>query len=123
MLKDITIGQYYPGESVIHRLDPRVKIISTFAFMVSLFVIDSFVPYALIVLFLSSVVTLSKIPTSYILKGLRPLVPILLLTLVINMFLTPGDVIWSAGPLKLTDEGLRQGVFMVVRLIFLIHQY
>ena len=120
MLKDITIGQYYPCDSIIHRLDPRVKIIGTFAFMASLFIIDSFVPYALIIFFLSSVIMMSKIPAGYVLKGLKPLIPILMLTLVINMFLTPGELIWSMGPLKLTSEGLRQGVFMVVRLIFLI---
>lgn len=120
MLKDITIGQYYPCDSIIHRLDPRVKIIGTFAFMASLFIIDSFVPYALIIFFLSSVVMMSKIPAGYVIKGLKPLIPILMLTLVINMFLTQGEIIWSMGPLKLTNEGLRQGVFMVVRLIFLI---
>ena len=120
MLKDITIGQYYPCDSIIHRLDPRVKIIGTFAFMASLFIIDSFVPYALIIFFLSSVIMMSKIPAGYVLKGLKPLIPILMLTLVINMFLTQGEIIWSMGPLKLTNEGLRQGVFMVVRLIFLI---
>ena len=120
MLKDITIGQYYPCDSIIHRLDPRVKIIGTFAFMASLFIIDSFVPYALIILFLGGVIGMSKIPAGYVIKGLKPLIPILALTLVINMFLTPGELIWSMGPLKLTSEGLRQGVFMVVRLIFLI---
>jgi len=120
MLKDITIGQYYPCESIIHRLDPRVKIVSTFAFMVSLFVINSFMPYALIVLFLSAVIFMSKIPAGYVMKGLRPLLPILVLTLAINMFLTPGQLVWGMGPLKLTQEGLRQGVFMVVRLIFLL---
>ncbi|KDR94272.1 energy-coupling factor transport system permease protein [Peptoclostridium litorale DSM 5388] len=120
MLKDITIGQYYPCDSIIHRLDPRVKIAGTFAFMASLFIIDSFVPYALIILFLGGVIGMSKIPAGYVIKGLKPLIPILVLTLVINMFLTPGELIWSMGPLKLTSEGLRQGVFMVVRLIFLI---
>lgn len=120
MIKDITIGQYYPCESLLHRLDPRVKIISTFAFMASLFVIDSFVPYIAVFAFLGLVIGISKIPPGYILKGLKPLLPLLLLTLAINIFLTPGKILWEAWIFKISEEGLRQGVFMVIRLMLLI---
>lgn len=120
MLKDITIGQYYPSDSIIHKLDPRVKITFTFAFMISLFIINRFFPYALIAIFLVSIIKLSKIPVKYVLKGLRPLWILLLLTFSINAFLTPGEELWSFGFLTLTREGLNQGIFMLLRLSFLI---
>lgn len=120
MLKDITIGQYYPVLSPIHKLDPRVKIFFTFVFMVSLFMIDSFVPYGFITLFLLVIIRLSKIPLKYILKGLKPLWILLVLTFFINAMLTPGKVVWSFQFMKVTEEGLRQGSFMLLRLIFLI---
>lgn len=120
MLKDITIGQYYPVDSPVHRLDPRVKIFFTFAFMISLFVIESFLPYGFIAFFLMVIVGLSKIPPRYILKGLKPLWVLMLLTFSINALLTPGTVIWSFSIFKVTEEGLRQGIFMLLRLVFLI---
>lgn len=120
MLKDITIGQYYPSNSIIHDLDPRVKILFTFIFMISLFVIDTFMPYILITAFLLFIIFMSKIPVKYILKGLKPLWILLILTFSINAFLTPGDVIWSFGFLKLTEQGVTQGTFMLLRLVFLI---
>ena len=100
MLKDITIGQYYPTDSIIHRLDPRVKILFTFIFMISLFVINTFAPYALILAFLLVIIKVSKIPLKYILKGLKPLWILLILTFSINAFLSPGEPIWSFGFLK-----------------------
>lgn len=120
MLKDITIGQYYPSNSIIHNLDPRVKILFTFIFMISLFVINTFLPYVLIAAFLLFIITMSKIPVKYILKGLKPLWILLILTFSINAFLTPGDPIWSFGFLKLTRQGVTQGSFMLLRLVFLI---
>ena len=120
MLKDITIGQYYPTDSIIHRLDPRVKILFTFIFMISLFVINTFAPYALILVFLLVIIKVSKIPLKYILKGLKPLWILLILTFSINAFLSPGEPIWSFGFLKLTREGVTQGSFMLLRLVFLI---
>ncbi|MDO4720920.1 MAG: energy-coupling factor transporter transmembrane component T [Peptostreptococcaceae bacterium] len=120
MLKDITIGQYYPVDSPVHRLDPRVKIFFTFAFMFSLFIIESFAPYAFIAAFLLGIVALSRIPLRYLLKGLKPLWVLMILTFSINALLTPGTVVWSFSFLKVTQEGLRQGVFMLLRLVFLI---
>lgn len=120
MLKDITIGQYYPVDSPIHRLDPRVKILFTFIFMVSLFVVESFLPYGFILFFLLCIIAMSKIPVSYLLKGLKPLWVLLILTFCINAMLTPGRTVWSFHFLKVTQEGLYQGIFMLFRLIFLI---
>ena len=120
MLKDITIGQYYPTNSVIHKLDARVKLIATFVFMISLFVINKFWPYAIVLFGLLSVIKLSNIPVKYLLKGLKPLRCIILFTFIINIFFLPGDVIWSLGFIKITVQGLEQAVFMAIRLIFLV---
>ena len=120
MLKDITIGQHYPSNSVIHRLDARMKLIATFVFMASLFVIDKFWPYAIVFISLIVVIKLSNIPMKYILKGLKPLRWIIIFTFVINVFFLPGDLIWSFGFLKITEQGISQAVFMALRLVFLV---
>jgi energy-coupling factor transport system permease protein len=120
MLKDITIGQYYPANSIIHRLDSRIKLIATFVFMISLFITNKFWPYAIVLLSLISVVKLSSIPMKYILKGIKPLRWIILFTFVINIFFLPGDVIWSFGFLTITSQGIQQAIFMAVRLVFLV---
>ena len=120
MLKDITIGQYYPTNSIIHKLDARVKLIATFIFMVSLFIINKFWPYLIVVGSLMAVVAMSKIPSKYIIKGLKPLRWIIVFTFVINIFFLPGDPIWSFGFIKITRQGLSQAVFMALRLIFLV---
>lgn len=120
MLRDITIGQYYPQESVIHRLDPRVKILATFVYIVSLFLVKNFTAYGYILLFLGFSILLSKVPFSYIVRGLKPLFLIIILTFGINIFMTKGEVIYQIGPLDVTKEGIRQAVFMGARLILLI---
>lgn len=120
MLKDITIGQYYPSNSKIHKLDARTKLIATFVFMISLFVINKFWPYALVLLAMTYTIKASTIPTKYILKGLKPLRWIILFTFIINVFFLPGEVIWSLGFLKITKEGIVQAVFMALRLLFLV---
>ncbi|CEI74401.1 MULTISPECIES: energy-coupling factor transporter transmembrane component T family protein [Romboutsia] len=120
MLKDITIGQYYPVNSVIHKLDARVKLIATFIFMISLFIINKFWPYAIVLLALVAIIKSSKLPGKYILKGLKPLRWIIIFTFVINVFFLPGDVIWSFGFLRITSQGLEQAIFMAIRLIFLV---
>ncbi len=120
MLKDITIGQYFPGDTIIHRLDPRIKIIIIGLFIASLFFINSFIPYVFILGFILLVIKISKIPLKFILKGLKPLIFIILITFTINIFMTKGEVIVEFGPLAITKEGLYQAVFMALRLIFLI---
>jgi len=120
MLKNITIGQYFPGKTIIHKLDPRIKILITLLFIFSLFFIDSFTPYLFVVAFILTSVGLSKVPLKFILKGLKPLLIIIMITFLINAILTPGEVLYRLGPVKITIEGLRQATFMALRLIFLI---
>ncbi len=120
MLKDITIGQYYPANSYIHKLDSTTKLVGTLVFMVSLFVVNKFWPYLLIAALLVAVIKMSDIPLKYIMKGIKPLRWIILFTFVINIFFLPGEVIWKFGFLTLTKEGIRQAIFMSIRLVFLV---
>lgn len=120
MLKDITIGQYFPGDTMIHRLDPRIKIIIISLFIASLFFINSFIPYIFILGFILLVIKISKVPLKFILKGIKPLFFIILITFTINVFMTKGEVLVELGPLVVTKEGLSQAVFMALRLVFLI---
>lgn len=121
MLKDITIGQYYPGRSPIHLLDPRVKIIITFLFIFVVFFIKSYVGYAILFAYLMLIVILSTIPLKLIFKSLRPLLFVIVLTFVINMFFTVGEeVLVSFWKITITKEGLNQAIFMALRLIFLV---
>lgn len=120
MIRDITIGQYYPAKSVLHRLDPRVKFVGTMVFLVSLFVADSFWGYLLATCFLAGIIALSKVPVKFMLKGLKPLFVILVITMLFNLFLIPGKELWSFGVLKITVEGIEQAVKIGVRLIYLV---
>ncbi|WP_425445954.1 energy-coupling factor transporter transmembrane component T family protein [Dethiothermospora halolimnae] len=120
MIKDITIGQYFPGDTVVHKLDPRMKIIVTFIFIISLFFINDFLPYLFIVTFMVTTILLSKIPIKYIFKGLKPIMIIILITFVINLFVTDGKTLLEIGPVDITEEGLYKAVFMALRLVFLI---
>ena len=121
MLKDITIGQHYPAQSLIHKLDSRVKLVATFIFMVSLFIINKFWPYSIVIISLLGIIKLSKIPFKYILKGLKPLRWIILFTFVINIFFLPGEnPVLSFGFLKVTQEGISQAIFMAIRLTLLV---
>jgi len=120
MLRDITLGQYYPGNSVVHRLDPRVKIIATMAFIVALFVVKSFLGFGISFLALAAVIATSKVPVKYILRGLKPIFLIIVLTFMLNMFMIDGEVLVKLGFLHITKEGLFTALFMAVRLILLI---
>ncbi len=120
MLKDITIGQYYPTDSIIHRLDPRIKILGTFIYIIALFVVNHFIAYSYILIFLIGSILLSKVPFSYMIRGLKPLFLIIFLTFGINIFMTKGEILYQLGPLDITKEGLVQAVFMAARLILLI---
>lgn len=120
MLKDITIGQFFPGDTIIHRLDPRIKIIIISLFIASLFFVNSFIPYIFILGFILAVVKVSKVPLKFILKGLKPLFFIILITFTINILMTKGEVLVELGPLSITKEGLYLAVFMALRLVFLI---
>ena len=121
MIRDITIGQYYPANSKLHRLDPRVKIVCTFLFLISLFCFQNIWGYVVATIFLASIIRISKVPFKFIVKGLRPVIMLLMITVLFNLFLTKtGTVIFEAWVFKITDEGLRTAGFMTVRLIYLI---
>ncbi len=120
MLRDITLGQYYQTDSVIHRLDPRVKLVTTICFIISLFVVDNLIGYLIAGIFLTMVIKLSKVPLKYMLRGMKSIVFLLLIAVVFNLFLTPGEAVFTFWKIKITMEGIRQAVFMAIRLIFLI---
>lgn len=121
MIRDITIGQYYPAESRIHRLDSRVKIVCTLLFLVSLFIQNSLLGYVIATIFLGAVIHLSKVPLKYIVKGLKPIVILLLFTVVMNLFLTQGgETLVHFWIFTITENGLRTSVFMAVRLMYLV---
>ena len=119
-IKDITLGQFYPAESPVHRLDPRTKIIGTMLFLVSLFLVNKIGGFALCLALLAFVVAVSKIPLSYIFRGLKPVLALIVLTMLINMFLSDGEPLWNFGFLKLTKEGIYRAAFMAIRLVLLI---
>ena len=121
MLKDITLGQYFPGKSVIHRLDPRTKLIGVILYIVALFVAKSWVSYGVMLLFLVSVISVSKIPPKAFIRGMKPLIMILVFTGVLNLFYTEeGRVLVHFWIFTITTEGLRRAIFMVSRILMLI---
>ena len=120
MIRDITIGQYYMEESVIHKLDARVKIVGTLMYMISLFTFHKLCGYIVAISFFLFVLALSKVPFSYAVRGLRPIFIMLVFTAFLNLFWTEGNVIFQIGILKITWEGLWKMVYISLRLIFLI---
>lgn len=120
MIRDITLGQFYPGDSILHRLDPRVKLLGTVVFVISLFMFDSFYGYIAAALFLAAMIIISKVPFSFMIKGLKSVVILLIFTSLINMFLTPGELLCEIGPLSITKQGVRLAVFMLIRIVLLI---
>jgi energy-coupling factor transport system permease protein len=120
MLRDITLGQYYQADSVIHRLDPRVKLGTTIIFIISLFVFNGAVGYAVAAVFLALVIKLSKVPFKFMVKGMKAIVFLLIITVVFNMFLTPGEPIATLWKFTITKEGVKLAALLAVRLCFLI---
>lgn len=120
MLRDITLGQYYPTNSIIHKLDPRVKLVGTMFFLVSLFLFPGFSGYILATFVLAAVIKLSKVPFKFMIKGLKGILVIMLITLAFNLFLTPGEVIFRLGFLKMTKEGVSLAARMGIRLTYLV---
>ncbi len=120
MLRDITLGQYYQTDSIIHKLDPRVKLVSTLVFIVSLFVVDNFIGYLLATIYLAIIIKLSNVPVKFIFRGMKSIVFLLLITVIFNLFLTPGTALVSFWKLTITYEGLKFASLMAVRLILLI---
>ena len=120
MIRDITIGQYYPADSVIHRLDPRTKLFGTMIFLISLFLADSIWAYLLATVVLAAVIRISKVPFSFMVRGLKAIVILLLISVSFNLFLTEGETLVRLGFLRITKEGLVTAAFMAIRLIYLV---
>lgn len=121
MLKDITLGQFFPGSSFIHRLDPRTKLIMLVAYIVALFTAKGWIGYCVVFGFLLTCILISQIPLKNIVKSLKPLALILIFTAVLNLFLTAGDTVWfSFGFLKITKEGVVRAVMMLLRIMMLV---
>ena len=120
MLKDITLGQYFPGDSVFRRIDPRTKLILGILYIVALFQATNFLSYAVMALVTVTVIKISQVPPKALVRGLKPIVIIIVLTAVLNMFYTDGHVIVQIWKLKLTVEGIIKAFFMVIRIVMLI---
>jgi ABC-type cobalt transport system, permease component CbiQ and related transporters len=121
MMKDITLGQYFPGNSFLHKMDPRMKLLLTFALLVVVFVAQGFVAFGLIALFVLFINGVSKISPRFLVKGLKPILFIVVFTFILNVFFQAGGtVLWSLGFIRITDEGLRLAFFLAARLILLV---
>lgn len=120
MLRDITLGQYFQTESCIHRLDPRVKLMGTVCFIISLFLMKNLTGYIIAALFLTVCIRLSKVPFKFMMKGMKSIMLLLMITVVFNLFLTPGTTLVSVWKLTVTKEGLKLASFMAIRLVMLI---
>jgi energy-coupling factor transport system permease protein len=120
MFKDITIGQYFPADTVIHRLDPRTKILWTIAFIVSVFIAADFLGLAVCAVFVLIIILLSKVPPLRIIKGLRMVFVILLITFILNIFTYDGEVLLRIWRLTITDTGLYNGTFLFCRISLLV---
>lgn len=120
MLRDITLGQYYQTDSILHRMDPRVKLGGTLLYIISLFFFRNFMGYAIAALFLALVIHLSKVPFKFMVKGMKAILFLLLITVVFNLFLTQGTPLVKIWKLTITIEGIRMALTMVTRLSLLI---
>lgn len=120
MIRDITLGQYYPTESAIHKLDPRVKLGGTILYIISLFCFKNFIGYLLAALFLALVIMLSRVPFRFMVKGMKAILFLLLLTVTFNLFLTPGETAVSLWKLTITWEGIKTASAMAIRLTLLV---
>lgn len=120
MLKDITLGQYFPGDSVVHKLDPRSKLLMVAMYIVALFLANSYVGYGVMLLVTAGFVKLSQVPPKSMVKGLKPVLIIIILTAVLNVFYTPGDALVSFWIFTITKQGIIKAVFMVLRIVMLI---
>ena len=120
-LKDITLGQYFPGSSPIHKMDPRSKILFTVLYIVALFTAKGPLAYVVLIAALGVCVAVSKVRLQSLVRGMKPVMIIILITAVLNIFYTPGDPIWQWGFLKITAEGIWAAIYMVLRITLLIN--
>lgn len=119
-MKDLTIGQYFPGDSVIHRLDPRTKITLSFMYIMVLFFVKTFSAYAMALIYLYTVMKIANIPFSMLFKGIKSLIFIIVLTLALNIFMIEGETLFTIFGLTASKEGLRYAIFMALRLILMV---
>ena len=120
MIRDITLGQYYPGDSWIHRLDARTKIIATLLYLIELFVVNNFYGFLITAAVLFAIIAISKVPLKFIFRGLTAVFLIIAFTFVLNLFMVDGRVLWHWKFLTITYEGLSRAFFMAVRLVLII---
>jgi len=120
MLRDITLGQFFPGNTVVHKLDPRIKLLLTIVYIVALFIAKGLSSYILMIIVLLTCITLSKINPKAALKGVRPIIIVIMFTVILNLFMSGGTPLVEFWGLTITKEGLASAVFMAVRLILLI---
>ncbi|MCI8573048.1 MAG: energy-coupling factor transporter transmembrane protein EcfT [Oscillibacter sp.] len=121
MLKDITLGQYFPGNTTAHKLDPRTKILLVVLYIAALFTAKSLLAYGLLALTLAACVRVSRVGLKALVRGLKPVLFIIVFTGILNLFFTPGESdLWAWGPFHVTETGLRNAVFMVLRIMLLI---
>ena len=120
MFREITLGQYYPADSKIHRLDPRTKLFGTMIFIISLFIADNVWGYGIATAALILVIRMTRVPVRFILRGLKAVLILLLISVSFNLFLTSGQVIVKFWIFQITEEGVRLAVFMAIRLIYLV---
>lgn len=120
MIKDITLGQYFPGNSPLHKLDPRTKILLTLAYVVLLFITDSLLGFLIPIVFVLALYLVARIPLMFIFKSLKPILPLILFTGLINMFFISGDVVFSFYFISITSQGIYTAVFMAIRIVCLI---
>jgi energy-coupling factor transport system permease protein len=121
MIKSITIGQYLPGSSPIHRLDPRLKIIALIVYIITIFFVRTFAGFGAALIFTVFLLLISRLPLRYILRGLRPVLFLVVFTILLHFFMTKGGEVWlRLGPLTIESAGVRLGIFMSLRLLFLV---
>ncbi len=120
MLRDITLGQYYQTDSVLHRMDPRTKLVGTLIYIVSLFIFRNAGAFLIATVFLFAVIKMSKVPFKYMMRGMKSIFMLLMLTVVFNLFLTPGIPLVTFWKITISEEGLRIAVFTAIRLVYLI---
>lgn len=120
MIRDITLGQYYHTDSLLHRLDPRTKLVATFTYIIALFLVHNVWGYLICGAFLACSIILSKVPFKYMVKGMKAIVVLMLLTLFFNLIFTPGEVVFSVWKISVTKEGINIASKMAVRLIMLV---
>ena len=120
MLKDITLGQYFPGDTLIHKLDPRTKLIMTMVYLIAIFTANSPLTLGLVVLFLVLVICISKVKLKQMVRGLRPLILLLTITGLLNTFITPGEPIFTIWRLTATWEGLTWSILLVLRIVIMV---